>query len=156
MSGKIHSLFFFLVIVFLVLPASGGSPDISLLDLKGETHTLTEVRAGKPAVLVFWATWCGHCRREIPKIQEAWRKYGQAGIAFLAINPGVRDSPASVQRYVEKYSLSYPVYFDPHQLSRSAFGLRGTPTIILLDGTGKEISRSESIDLKAIAALLKQ
>jgi len=141
--------------LLMVPPALCGTPEISLQDLDGGSHSLEELRAGKPTVLIFWATWCGHCRAEIPKIREAWEKYGGAGISFLAVDPGVRDSLATVGRYVEKFSIPYPVYFDPHQQSRTAFGLRGTPTIILLDAEGKEISRSESIRLEDIAGLLK-
>jgi len=155
MRWKSSLLLIVLVSLVVAAPALCATAEVSLQDLDGRSHSLEELRAGKPTVLIFWATWCGHCRAEVPKIREAWEKYGKKEIRFLAVNPGVRDSLATVRRYVEKFSIPYPVYFDPHQQSRSTFGLRGTPTIILLDAEGKEVSRSESIDLQQIGALLK-
>ena len=143
------------LVVGSMSPLLAGTPDYPLQDIEGKTRSLTELRGGKPSVLIFWATWCGHCRAEIPKIKEAFGNYGKSGINFLAIDAGVRDSLARVQRYVTRYSLDYPVYFDPHQKSRVVFGLKGTPTIILLDAEGREVSRSESVDLEAISKLMR-
>jgi len=149
-----------LVRIIMILVLLGGSAfslatqDITLQDLEGKPHSFAELRDGKPTVLIFWATWCGHCRAEIPRIKEAYEKFGKSGITFLAIDAGVRDSLVRVRNYVKRYSLNYPVYFDPHQNTRTRFGLKGTPTIILLDRQGKEISRGDSIDLVAIGRLL--
>lgn len=137
-----------------VLLQAGESPDYPVQDLEGISHQLSELRKAQPTVLIFWSTWCGHCRAEIPKIKEAFGKYGSSGITFLAINPGVRDSLTKTQLYVKRFSLDYPVYFDPRQASRSAFGLMGSPTIILLAADGHEVSRSDSIDLEAIGRLV--
>lgn len=146
-----------LILIFvagMAATAMAEAPAISVQGLDGQSHSLDALREGRPTVLIFWATWCGHCRAEIPRIKEAWNRFGKSGVKVLAIDPGIRDSLAKVQRYVKKYDLDYPVFFDSHQQSRTAFGLRGTPTIILLDATGKEVSRSESVDLKAIEKLL--
>jgi len=132
------------------------SPKISLVDPEGKTVQLLDLMTGKPSLLVFWATWCGPCRAEIPKINEAYRRYSHDGLAVLAINPGIRDSLANTRRYVERFRLEYPVYFDPNQATRSTYGLIGTPTIILFDADGKEVQRGETVDLRAIERLMDQ
>ena len=157
MSHKFRAMTLLLMVALMAgmaVSAVAEVPDISVQGLDGQSHSLDALREGRPTVLIFWATWCGHCRAEIPRIKEAWEKYGKSGVKIMAIDPGIRDTLTKVQRYVKKYDLNYPVYFDAHQQSRMAFGLKGTPTIILLDASGKEVSRSESVDLKAIAKLI--
>ena len=130
------------------------SPQISLVDPEGKTVQLPDLMTGKPSLLVFWATWCGPCRAEIPRLNEAYRRFSDDGLVVLAINPGIRDSLANTRRYVEHFRLEYPVYFDPNQATRSTYGLIGTPTIILFDADGKEVQRGETVNLRAIERLM--
>ncbi len=147
------------VAIFLLLSAptaqSAEEPaPISLTTLEGETVQLADLTAGKPTLLVFWATWCGPCRAEIPKINEAYSRFGDQGLGVLAINPGIRDSLRKVRHYVGRFKPHYPIYFDSKQATRAAYSLMGTPTIILIDADGKEIQRGETVDLKAIERLM--
>ena len=147
------------LVVLLILSAATGlgaeePPPVSLVDLEGKTVALPDLMAGNPSLLVFWATWCGPCRAEIPKINEAHRRFSDDGLAVLAINPGIRDSLANARRYAEHFQLKYPVYFDPKQATRAAYQLIGTPTIILFDAAGNEVQRGETVDLKAIERVM--
>ena len=51
-------------------------PNIVMPTTAGKRLTLKDFR-GKYVLLDFWASWCGPCRREIPYIQAAHRKYGE-------------------------------------------------------------------------------
>lgn len=135
---------------------SAAETKTSLVDLDGRTVTLQQLTESRATLLVFWATWCGPCRAEIPRINEAYHRFSDDGLAVLAINPGIRDSLNSVRHYVNHFQLQYPVYFDANQATRSAYELIGTPTIILLDSQGREIQRGETVDLKAIERLVKR
>ena len=56
--------------------------DLSLKDLTGKRVRLREYQ-GKIVVLNFWATWCGPCREEMPRLAEAEKEYGPHGVIFL-------------------------------------------------------------------------
>lgn len=66
----------------------------------------TEVIKGeKPAVVDFWAPWCGPCRVVSPIVEELAEEYGPA-VNFFKIN------------------------VDDHQGVAARFGIQGIPTIL--------------------------
>ena len=135
--------------------ASAAETDLSVVNLKGQSSQLQDLFGDRGTLLVFWATWCGPCRAEIPKVNDVYRRFNGEGLAVLAVNPGIRDNLVNIRLYAKHFQLKYPVYFDPNQASRSAFDLIGTPTIILFDAEGREVQRGETVDLKAIERLMQ-
>src|SRR5437868_14619950 len=53
------------------------APDFTLGLFDGSTFTLSDaLKTGKPAVVNFWASWCGPCADEAPLLEDAARRYG--------------------------------------------------------------------------------
>ncbi|MBI5153720.1 redoxin domain-containing protein [Candidatus Poribacteria bacterium] len=65
--------------------AGKPAPDFTLKTIEGEEVTLSKLR-GKVVVLDFWATWCGPCRKSIPKIQALAEELKDRDVVFLAMN----------------------------------------------------------------------
>jgi thiol-disulfide isomerase/thioredoxin len=64
-------------------PAVGEpAPDFALPDADGVEHRLSELR-GAPVVINFWASWCGPCLRELPRLEQA---RAAAGVPFVLVN----------------------------------------------------------------------
>lgn len=137
-----------------VAPPISAATGPSVIDLEGQSFQLQELFGSRGTLLVFWATWCGPCRTEIPKINDVYERFNKEGLAVLAVNPGIRDNLTNARLYAEHFQLQYPVYFDAEQASRSSFSLVGTPTIILFDPEGREIQRGDAVDLEAIERLM--
>lgn len=142
-------------LVASLAPAASAETGPSVIDLQGQSTDLQELFGSRGTLLVFWATWCGPCRAEIPKINEVYQRFNGEGLAVLAVNPGIRDNLVNIRLYAEHFQLQYPVYFDSSQASRSAYDLIGTPTIILLDAEGREFQRGDTVDLRAIEQLME-
>jgi thiol-disulfide isomerase/thioredoxin len=69
-------------------PWSGGAtPPLSLRDVLGKEHRLSDYR-GKVLVVNFWATWCDPCREEMPSMQRLQDKLAGKPFAILAVDYG--------------------------------------------------------------------
>lgn len=148
------------VLLALALPVLGGNAvgqtadNFSLpLVEGGKTVKLSDFR-GKPAVVVFWATWCPPCRREIPDLKELYKQYGPKGVALLAVAVDFRESREDVDRFRKTYDLPYTVLWDAGNVVSSAYAVEGIPTILLVDPEGVIRHRAHALD-ETFLALLK-
>ncbi|RYG65352.1 TlpA family protein disulfide reductase, partial [bacterium] len=53
--------------------------------LDGKKLDLADYK-GKVLVIDFWATWCGPCVAEIPKVKETYSKYHGEGLEILGVS----------------------------------------------------------------------
>jgi cytochrome c biogenesis protein CcmG/thiol:disulfide interchange protein DsbE len=90
---------------------------------------------GYPVVVNKWASWCGPCRFEFPFFQRLVRRQGTR-IAFLAVDS--RDEKGKARRFLRKYPVPYPSYFDPKgEVARSFRGDRVSPETAFYDREGQ-------------------
>jgi peroxiredoxin len=129
--------------LFLLLAATAGAvgvgepiPEFELKTLEGKTVSSAEVKDKSPMVLMFWATWCPYCVKEIPRFKKLFSEYGAKGMVFLAVNPGINDSVAKVERFVKENKIEYPVAMDNGAAVTKKLQVRGAPTIIVIDKRG--------------------
>ncbi len=111
-------------------------PSFSLTSLSGHTFTEKDL-VGKTTLIVFWASWCGTCHEELPKIRMLQEKW--AGRPFQVLAIGFRDTEQNISRYVEEHPgvFSFPVFYDKSDTVSARFGAIATPTLFLFDKEGK-------------------
>lgn len=137
-------------------PAGSGTKQTALhvQSLDGKSLNFSELVKGKPTLLIFWATWCPACREQTGSFQQAFERFGPKGLQVMAINIAVKDTPAAAKEYAKKNRLTLPIYFDGDQSLARAFHVAATPGVLLLDRSGKVVSKANAIDEDAIVALL--
>ncbi len=111
-------------------------PAFHLTSLEGKTFTEKEM-IGKATLVVFWASWCGTCQKELPKIHQLQKELSDRPFQVIAI--GFSDTQQNIEGYVKKHpdTFSFPVFYDQGDQVAGRFGAMATPTLFLFDQEGK-------------------
>ncbi len=125
-------------------PPVSGEPAQSLeLPLaSGGSFDLAEQR-GKVVILDFWASWCGPCRKALPRLDRLAARMREQGlpVTVLTINtseqerdPGRRTDFVLAQR--EAIGFTLPVGIDMDGAAARAWGVNALPTTIIISPEG--------------------
>ncbi len=129
------------VVLIVGLSGKGSStghpaPALPRESLAGSPVTLASLRsaaAGRPALVVFWASWCGPCQHEAPAIERfASSPTGRGRV----IGVDWSDEAASARRFIAKYGWSFSNLRDGEGAVGLAYGLRGLPTTFVIGADG--------------------
>jgi thiol-disulfide isomerase/thioredoxin len=115
------------------LLASGTAPALSLRALDGQPASLAALR-GKPALVAFWAPWCGVCSAQSDNLSRVRRWAGdRAHVVSVAAAYG---DEAEVRKHVADKGIDYPVWLGGDEAA-PAFRVEVYPTIYFLDAEGR-------------------
>lgn len=112
--------------------------DFVLKDLDGRSVSLKSFEEKSPVLLVFWATWCGFCQEEIPKIVRLRNKYSSDELAILGID--LQEPRGYVRAFAEKFGINYPILLDEDAKVAIRYGIYSVPTFLLVDRQGSVIA----------------
>ena len=117
--------------------ASRPAPPFTLDDVRRPgTPVAYGPRLGKPAVVNFFAAWCVPCREELPHLEEAHRRAGEA-VAFIGVD--VSDSRRAAGELLDGLGITFPAGYDPDSRVAAAYRLRGMPTTAFIDANGRVV-----------------
>ena len=132
----------FFVFIFSSFKAEEGvfkgneAPDFRLKPVGGGNPVMLSKYRGKPVVIVFWATWCGPCKRELPALKELYTKYSPKGVVFLSVAVGWRQTEENIARFQALQQIPYPVLWDKSNEVSDQYNVHSIPTNLILDQDG--------------------
>jgi thiol-disulfide isomerase/thioredoxin len=121
------------------LTPGNPAPEFSYPNKEGEMVSLQDLE-GKHVYLDIWATWCGPCVREIPKLKELHEKYGEE-IAFVSVSVDPQKEKWEnflKARELEGYQLYSGKNFESEIISD--YMVQGIPRFVMIDPEGKIIN----------------
>lgn len=107
-------------------------PEFSVTLADG-TEVSSETLKGQPAVIVFFNTGCGDCRKELPTVQRLYDETGQR-VRFLCISRG--ENAESISGYWERNSLSLPYSAQTDRAIYEKFARHTIPRLYVTDAAG--------------------
>jgi len=123
-----------------VVPTVGApAPAFSLPPLGGGARVGTPANGGgdgKPAVLVFFASWCTPCQTEVPAIAAVYR-HQVAGGRVAVIGVDGNDPTGDALKFVHESGVTFPVAVDPYyQVTEGLYYFSGDPDAVFINGNG--------------------
>jgi len=109
------------------------APDFSLVDRKGKTWTVSELK-GQVIFINFWATWCPPCREEMPSMQRLYTMMPKDTFKMLAVLN--RDDPSQAEIFAAKLGITIPILDDQKDQVGPKYGLTGVPETFIVDKQG--------------------
>lgn len=133
----------------------GDEPVIQGPILGGGTADLKDLH-GQVAVVVFWASWCGHCQKEIPNLLALHNRFHSQGVSILGVNMDQETSQA--ESAVSKWNIPWAnIHFPgepgskkPNPLAQK-YHVNGVPAVYLVGRNG----RVQSIGLRGPGLLAR-
>ena len=86
-------------------------------------------------VMVFFETWCPHCRREMPSLQENYTMFSSRGVEVVGLTKLTRSSTEeAVRDFIVEHGLAYPIVKEGGEIS-TRLNVSGIPAAaIVRDG----------------------
>lgn len=117
--------------------------DFEMLTPDGKPVKLSDyVGKGKVVLVDFWASWCGPCRREMPNLVDAYKKY--KGKNFEIVGVSLDQSGDAWKESIKKLGITWPQMSDlKYWQSEGAqlYAVNSIPHVVLIDGEGTIIAR---------------
>lgn len=137
-----HLMLSFLLVVFVSLSGHAtAAPDDAIAwqgkGADGATVHFDPQHLRRPAILLFWATWCPYCEALMPHLQKVYDAAGKAKLDVYAID--IKDDGDPVKTLRER-KQTFTLILDGDAIA-DQYAVKGTPGLFLVDTQGKIIYR---------------
>ena len=125
-GGSVHQLG--------TLTVGDPAPEFATTDLAAHAVKLSDYQGRHVVLIDFWATWCGPCKMAMPGLQSLLDDFKPRGLEILSVNEG--ESAEQAGAYIAQKAYGFHVLLDPKNSIGATYGVRGIPTLLLVDQAG--------------------
>jgi peroxiredoxin len=97
---------------------------------------------GKVVLVDFWASWCGPCRSEMPRLIATYEKYKSKGFEIVGVS--LDADRESWKNGIEQLGITWPQISDLKYWNSEGgklYGVRSIPHTVLIDKDGTIVAR---------------
>jgi thiol-disulfide isomerase/thioredoxin len=116
-------------------------PDPTFKTLDGQSKKLSALH-GQIVVVNFWATWCGPCQEELPRLSQIAASYVGKPVSFVFISIDEPKNRAKIPGTLAKLHVSFNIWVGGDADMLEDFGLSDiTPGTMVIDDRGEVVAR---------------
>ena len=114
--------------------------------ITGKHISLQKNLRGKVVVLNFWATWCGPCVAEMPKMKELYKEFHPQGVEFIGVSlnqPKEQGGLNSLKTFVKEKEITWPQYYQGNGWESdfsASWGINSIPALFIVGPDGKIVT----------------
>jgi len=124
--------------VLLTAQTGKPAPGFTLKSNLGKKYSLEDFE-GKVVYLDLWASWCGPCRAETPKLKALYEKYkNDDRVAFISISTDV--SIVDWKKALVQDKPDWIQLFDKDRIVHDAYDATSLPQFVIIDKQGKIVN----------------
>ncbi|PIP78980.1 MAG: redoxin [Gammaproteobacteria bacterium CG22_combo_CG10-13_8_21_14_all_40_8] len=107
--------------------------DFTLLSREGKNIRLNE-KIGNVVLINFWASWCGPCRQEMPKLENLYQKYKHLGVSIIGVN--IDENTELSKNLLNDFPVNFTILYDPEAKVSEPYQVESMPSTYLIDKKG--------------------
>ncbi|RYE05990.1 MAG: TlpA family protein disulfide reductase [Rickettsiaceae bacterium] len=112
--------------------------DVPFFDENGNKHFLDQSE-GKTLLIVFWATWCASCEKEMPDLDILAKDFRKLPFEVITLSQDFQGIEI-VKKFFESKQIRYlRAYHDYHNQLFAAFSVVGLPSSFVISAEGKMV-----------------
>lgn len=108
-------------------------PNFTLQNFRGKAHSLDKLSSQQAVVVAFLGVECPLVKLYAPRLEELAKRFGEQGVAFLAIDANCQDSLAEMEHLARTHSIKIPFLKDVGYRVANQFQAERTPEVFVLD-----------------------
>jgi thiol-disulfide isomerase/thioredoxin len=103
--------------------------------MSGQQKSFPGLLKDKPAVLVFWATWCPYCKAFMPYAKKIQAEYAEQGVQIVTFNAMERGE-GDPKAYVDSLQFPLIAIADADTIAMN-YDVKFIPGLMVVNGEGK-------------------
>jgi thiol-disulfide isomerase/thioredoxin len=156
MEAAMRRICIFLLTLFALMPlasfAQGRASAWQGKGADGQIIRFDPAHLQRPAILLFWATWCPYCKALMPYLQHVYDAAGKDKLDVYAID--IKDDGDPVAELRER-KQTFILVRDGDAIA-DQYGVKGTPGLFLVDVKGDIVYNPSGGSSETIEAALRE
>ena len=134
------------------------APPLHIKEWIGDAPPAGNGYDAKLTLLDFWAIWCPHCRRNIPKMERLLATYAKRGVSLVGITREREGAGVEqVREFIKSHAMGYPTGVDDEGKTSQELAVKSIPCVVIVgpEGRIRWHGHPENLTDKVIEVLLQ-